>query len=528
MGFGFILAVIGAYSACEALLSGRRYRVPIKALVVCTAIYAILAVCGCVEEGRNRAEPVLLREVVDVAVGEAHSCAARRDGTVVCWGYNAGGQLGSDPEIDDFETLDPVGITTERVRGFSRHASAVEGLSAVRRIAAGANHTCVIVNDGSVWCWGDSASGQLGNGEFSLDSCEGRPCSRKPVRVKGINNAASLSLGERHSCALLDNGDLRCWGSLALGHASDDLVSCDGLPCATSPVHVDLADDVLEVKAGYQHTCALVESGAVFCWGQNPVGQVGISRETDVSVQGVDRPNAVDRPARVNLPEPAGQVAVAGSSVAYRNKSCARLLDGSYFCWGVNDRGELGIAPVQTERCGAAQSFCATEPRELALEVAVERVILSEFTGCAVSIDGVLYCWGQDTLAQLGRDAQIQDRCVKEERCSRLPVKIPTRAKILDVALGHRYSCALQADERVVCWGWGYPMADTGSARPIDCSSSLDPCVVERTWAGRPKSLVMTHFDTFCVVTEQGELHCLGDFVPDLHAIESEPMQVYP
>lgn len=488
---------------------------------------------ACDESDQNRGTVVILTQVEEVAVGEDHSCALRHDGSVVCWGHNAKGQLGSKPEKSEFEALDPVGITTERASGYSRDASAVDGLSGVRHIAAGAYHTCAIVNDGSVWCWGDAAAGQLGNGDFSMDDCEGRPCSRKPVQAVGIEDAVDLSLGYQHSCARLADGTLRCWGTNAIGQRPELLDSCDRFACATSPIDVPFEDEVLDVRAGALHTCTLLTGGSVFCWGTNAVGQVGISNPPMRSVDGVDVLRAVDQPSQVNLPEPIDQFAAANSFVAWSEKSCARGVSGSYYCWGSDDYGELGIGADETESCwmsfGGSRP-CAREPRRVALdaEIEIEKFVMTNDTGCAVSRDDRLYCWGRAGSAQLGREAEVEDSCVSNERCSRSPIEISTDERILDIAIGSRYTCALQPDDQIACWGWEYPQQVEGSFKRIDCSSSLDPCDVEKSWTDRPRELFFNHFDTFCVLTQAGEIHCLDDLIYDSHSIESEPMKVYP
>lgn len=502
----------------------------LKVFIIATEVaFLPLFVFGCFADSDSKGEPIRLTDAVEVAVGDFHSCALRRDGTVVCWGNNSHGQLGIEAEQNTLEAMDPVGITDEKIRGYSRHATVVNGLSRVRHIAAGATHNCALLEDGTVRCWGDSSYGQLGNGDFSLDACEGWPCSRAPVQVKGLDNVVDLFLGERYTCALQENDELSCWGSDVVGFAND-LESCDQEPCAVVPVKVPLGQDVIQVIVGYKHICALLADRTLVCWGDNSVGQIGVSNPPYRSVQGVPLFTNLQQPSEISLEQPAEPIKVPGSSVAFKHKTCVRLRDGSLDCWGQDDWGQLGVGDQRDERCwtGPNRSIaCSTRPAKVLVDVEVQKYVLAENTGCAISVDGRLYCWGRADSAQLGADAEIADRCNGKNLCSRTPAFIPTKAAIVDAVLGSRYTCGLRNDNEVDCWGWGYLSANQDLSIQIDCSSSQEPCSVERHWSGAPRELIITHFDVLCVLTREGELYCLEDFAVSKRTIRSVPLKVY-
>lgn len=514
---------------CEGPSSAGRIRILTAFAITLEAVFLPLFVLGCFDGSDNKGELIPLTDVLEVVVGEFHSCALRRDGTVVCWGNNTYGQLGTEAEQDSFASMDPVGIIDEKIRGYSSHATKIKGLSGVRHIAAGANHNCALLSDRSVRCWGDSSSGQLGNGEFSLDACEGRPCSRTPVQVEGLENVVDLVLGQRHSCAIHQNGELSCWGSDVVGFASG-LKSCDQEPCATIPKKVPLMRDVIQVMSGYNHACALLAGGAVVCWGENSLGQLGVSNPPYETIHDVSILSDLQQPSEVSLAGPAERILQQGSSTAFKDKSCVELQNGSLYCWGKNDWGQLGVGNQTEQSCWTgpnSSTACSTYPMKVAIEGEIETVVLAENTGCAITVDGRLYCWGRADSAQLGADAEIEDECHSGKLCSTTPVFIPTEAPIVDVALGLRYTCALRRDDEIDCWGWGFRSASQDLSKQIDCSSSLDACSVERHFSGKPKDLVMTHFDILCVLTQEGEVHCLQNFAVSRRTIQSAPLRVY-
>ena len=133
-----------------------------------------------------------LSGAIEADAGESHVCARVGDGQLRCWGRNSDGQLGDGTT----GTLpDPTAPTT---------------LPATTSLAIGYEHACAGTTDGHVWCWGSDLSGQLGNTRV-------RNSSSVPVQVSGITNAKSVAAGRHHSCALLTDGRVKCWGNGASG-----------------------------------------------------------------------------------------------------------------------------------------------------------------------------------------------------------------------------------------------------------------------------------------------------------------------
>ncbi|NMO18212.1 chromosome condensation regulator RCC1 [Pyxidicoccus fallax] len=209
--------------------------------------------------------PGLGANVTSVTAGQSHSCALHAGGQVTCWGANDRLQLGG-------------GTLTHSTR-----AVLVEGLPAnLTALTAGATHTCASTAAGEAWCWGSNTSGELGDGQSGVDRSSG------PVRVDGLPGPSrALATGGGHTCARVGDGEVACWGSNATGALGDD-TALDSV----SPVRpVGLASGVRQVRAGWAFTCAVVADGDVRCWGQNQSGQLGdgtrLHRAAPVRVAGL-------------------------------------------------------------------------------------------------------------------------------------------------------------------------------------------------------------------------------------------------
>jgi alpha-tubulin suppressor-like RCC1 family protein len=193
------------------------------------------------------------RRFLTVTAGSIHTCALDSGGEAWCWGNNDEGQLGH-----------------EAVLGRHVPAAAAGGLG-FAQLAAGRRHTCGLVPGGEVYCWGDNAGGQLGGG--SSERALG------DVRVKTSVSFVAVSAGWWHTCALGRDGAAYCWGSNQFGQLGGEPSEAESCPaaaaCSTTPVRVGGGRRFVAVGAGGAHSCGLVAEGAVYCWGDNSLGQLG-------------------------------------------------------------------------------------------------------------------------------------------------------------------------------------------------------------------------------------------------------------
>lgn len=340
-----------------------------------------------------------------------HACAINNDATVSCWGRGVFGELGN-------------GTATT-----ANTPVQVSNLSGVVGLSSGEDRLCALRKDGSIWCWGRNSSNSLGNGT-SVDQ------SNVPVQVSGINDAIQVVSGEAHACALLVDNTVKCWGSSnAIGykagdHALDQIISSSvplvlpGLngkvkmlaagqlhTCALMfdktvqcwgadysgetgstpgenkqlPTTVPTLSDVNSIYAGTKTSCAIKVDGSVWCWGRNDSGQLGNGQVVDWTLPGSNGPVQVQG------------LSTAASIALNDNTSCALLLDGTVKCWGalgdIWGDGSSHVNEVSTKPIAIGDLTGVTQ-------VSVNGHIA---TLCALRNNGSVWCVGSNVLSTLGQ-----------------------------------------------------------------------------------------------------------------------------
>ena len=357
-----------------------------------------------------------------VAAGEIHGCALLSGGTVNCWGGNSSGQLGNGTVT---ASLTPVAV---------KNAAGTGELSGVTTISTSYQHTCVLLSGGTVACWGNNTAGQLGNGTTTASSL--------PVAVKGVGGVGELSgvmaisAGYQHTCALLTSGAVNCWGSNSNGQLGDGTTTSSSTPLAVKGVGgVGELSGVMAISAGYQHTCALLTSGAVNCWGSNANGQLGDGTTSDRLTPVVVK----------SIGGTADLSSVAALSVGYQH-SCALLTGGTVICWGSNSNGQLGDGTT------------TSSPTPLAVKGVGGTGELSNVTAlsagyqhaCVLLTGATVKCWGSNAAGQLG-DGTTSDRST--------PVAVKgvggtgELSSVTALGAGRLYSCARLSGGTIDCWG---------------------------------------------------------------------------
>jgi alpha-tubulin suppressor-like RCC1 family protein len=302
-----------------------------------------------------------IENAVGVATGSQHACAVLSDGTVKCWGGADRGQIGD-------------GITT-----YTFSPAPVENLAKVTALSAGQYHTCAVQAGGTVACWGLNSGSQLGHATTSSCTIPNNttgptaprtidvPCGLTPVAVTGLANARAVGAGSGHSCALLADGTVSCWGNNSSGQLGDGTTSS-----RTSPGAVSGLDGAIALAVGEVHACALLADGTVRCWGGNAYGQLG---------------NGMLGPTESSaLPVAVSGLTQATAISAGATSSCAVSTDGSIRCWG----GTAALGPGVATPVAVANLTSA-----LAVSVGASHA-------CAVLRTGGLRCWGVNAQGQLG------------------------------------------------------------------------------------------------------------------------------
>lgn len=319
----------------------------------------------------------------NVAAGLYHTCAITSGSGLKCWGENTYGQLGNGSIQNSVVPSNVVGLSF-----------------GVKMVDAGFSHTCALLEDGSVKCWGRNHKGQLGNGGTSDStspvaasvsgatmitaggdntcallsngqvSCWGNEYGASPATVSGISGAVQVTAGEAHVCALISGGSVRCWGKNATkGQPGNG--STDGAP---SPVTVSGLSGVSYLSSGDNHVCAIV-SGSVYCWGYNGTGQIGMGsltiHATPTQVAGLSNITVVTGGA--------GHTCASDGSVTY--------------CLGLNNSGQLGDGSTSTSPKNAVVVQGAFGATALAA---------GGYHTCAALKNGSVECWGRNGQGQVG------------------------------------------------------------------------------------------------------------------------------
>ena len=207
-----------------------------------------------------------LSSMTAIAAGDSHTVAVKSDGTVWAWGNNSNGQLGDRSTTPRYAAV--------QVSGLSGMSSGI-----VIAVAAGHDHTVVLKNDGTVWAWGNNATGQLGNGNSTP--------SDTPVQVNGLSGVTAVAAGFVHTVALKSDGTVWTWGNNSKGQLGNGLTN--GVPIdSATPVQVSGLSGAMDIAAGYEGSVALKGAlkgdGTVWGWGSNSYGQLGNGLAVDSAV----------------------------------------------------------------------------------------------------------------------------------------------------------------------------------------------------------------------------------------------------
>jgi len=326
--------------------------------------------------------------------GPDHSCAIMEDSTIRCWGLNSSGQIGD-------------GTTTTRWSPVS-----VDGLTNVVAVSTGHGITCAIVAGGTTYCWG--GSGRVGDGTNIT--------RHTPTPVSGLVDAIAIDSGYDHSCAIRAGGSVVCWG----GNSARQLGDNTNVGWSYAPVPVYGLTDAIAIDVGSSYSCAVRVGGQVVCWGSANSGRLGNGSSTGI----------------VPTPTPVTGISNAIAISAGNFHTCALLSDATLMCWGQNSRGQLGIGTM---------SSMSTVP------VAVQDLtdVISISAGyshtCAVRGNGCTatdaYCWGFGYSGQLGNGIQGSGSD------QALPSQVLNLTGAASISTGSSFSCASLSDGSAKCWG---------------------------------------------------------------------------
>ena len=444
----------------EVLVARNRLRS--RRLGVMSVLFVAAAILPAGLDGPARAEPSEGSTPVSsdaqrrISAGGLHTCAVLDTGEVQCWGQNANGQLGVSTTASTTVPIKVIGITT---------ALGVSG---------GSTHTCALIHNsgsspvtatsGPVRCWGNNGSGQLGNDSTSPPDDP----ALAPVNVVELTDATAISAGGFHTCALRADGTVQCWGNDGSGQVGDG----GALGTSYSPVTVTVdtdSDPAVEtlaplagataIASGEYHSCALIgATGAVKCWGHNGFGQLGngttATATSAVTVSAIPDDDPHAHPPHKALAISAGQ-----------SHTCAVLDDNTARCWGHNFYGQLGnnttftlpaSAPASERDQGGTDSYTPVTVKydadgdPLTDPVALGGIIsitTGQFHTCAGLSGGSARCWGNNGRGQLGDNTTTNKN---------KPVVVSGLTGVRAITAGGFHTCALRTGNAMKCWGYNF------------------------------------------------------------------------
>ena len=492
-------------------------------------------------------------KAVSLCAGQSHACAILDGGDVKCWGENDAGQLGlgdtenrGDDMFEMGDNLTAVDLGT--------------GLTAVS-IACGEDHTCAVLDDGSVKCWGYNDYGQLGQGDNSDRGDEEYEMGDNltAVNLGTGRTAVSIACGEYHTCAVLDDGSVKCWGAneadigwrrtLGQGDADDRGDDPNEMGDYLPAVELGAGRTVQSIAAGYDHTCAVLDDASVKCWGGNLHGQLGHEFafaniqefEPEYYSNGErgfyayemgDYLPATDlmslacgaEVSAAATPPTCGQPAAQAACAGYAH-TCAVLDDGSVKCWGENSEGQLGIGDSVDRGDDMFEMGANLTTVDLGTGRTAVNIACGNYFTCAILDDESVKCWGDNNYGQLGQGDDHDRGDDEYEMGDYLPaVDLGPGRTAVGIACGNQHACALLDNGKVVCWGdqedgaFGLSLGTLYDEDEESYTGILDAQMGENLIAtdlgtGRTAVKVAAGYnsETTCAILDNGRVKCWGE-----------------
>jgi alpha-tubulin suppressor-like RCC1 family protein len=372
-----------------------------------------------------------------IAAGATNTCSITSDGRAFCWGLNDKGQLGNNSTAT---SLVPVAVYTGGV---------LSGKT-VSAIAIAQGHACALASDNQAYCWGNDASGQLGNNSTATSLV---PVAVYTGGVLSGKTVVSIANGADHTCALASDNQAYCWGNGGIGRLGNNSTTNSSVPVAVYTGGVLSGKTLVSIASGNTETCVIASDGLAYCWGYNTRGLGDSAGTTNSSV-----PVAVYTGGVLS-----GKTLV---SIASGNtETCVIASDGLAYCWGYNTRGLGDSAGTTNSSVPVAVYTGGVLSGKTLVSIAT-----SNLTVCAAASDGSAYCWGYNG-GELGNNSTTD---------SSIPVAVYTGGvlsgkTVTAVSVSGSYACARSSDGIAYCWGYNGANGQLGNNSTV---TSLVPVAV--------------------------------------------------
>ena len=409
--------------------------------------------------------------IVQITSGDTFTCAISHTYSSYCWGNNATNQLGD-------------GTTTQSLISVAVSQGNIPAGALVRQISSGTSHTCTLASDHKIYCWGLNTSGQLGDNSTTDRST--------PVAVSAIQNANNLialqvSSGDGHVCALASDYKAYCWGNGAGGRLGNSSTSNSATPVAVSQGAMPAGTTFLQIVASTNGTCGLGSDYKAYCWGPNDSGQVGDNTTTQRT-----------SPVAVNLTNLPANATIRQLTSA-NSQTCAIASDNKAYCWGLNTNGQLGDNST-TQRLIPVAVNQGTIPAT----ATIRHISAGGNFTCAIASDNKTYCWGGNSVGQLGNNTTTQSLTPVAVQLGALP----TGQLVRQISSGDDYTCTIASDNKVYCWGGNF----YGQIGDNSTTNRLLPVAVSTTNlpSGAMSRQVANGFNFACTIASDNKVYCWG------------------
>lgn len=373
------------------------------------------------------------------------TCIFFSGNSIKCWGLNGYGQLG----LGDSRTRGlQVGDMGDKLAYVNFGTT-----DKVIQISSRGDHTCLLFDTNKVKCWGDNYYGQLGLGDANYrgDAADEMGQKLPYVNFGTTDKIVELAAGYFHSCILFDSNKVKCWGlnsSSQLGSGNTNNLGDAAIETGIGLPYVNLGTDekILMLRAGGRHTCALFESNRLKCWGVNDSGQLGLG----------DTNNRGDTANEMGANLPFIDFGVSEKIVDMRlggNHSCVVFESQKMKCWGANAGGQLGYEDT-TARGTQAGDIGKLPFVDLGFSAKIDSISLGESHTCILLRPGYVKCWGLNSSGQLGLGDMNNRGDSKGEMGKNLEfVTIEGVLPALALSAGKTHTCAILINKTVKCWG---------------------------------------------------------------------------
>jgi alpha-tubulin suppressor-like RCC1 family protein len=402
-------------------------------------------VSSCTSDSITSTAPAVLA----ISGGDRFSCAILTGGVLKCWGLNWDGKLGSENGTMYGNSANSMGINLPAVNlGTGRIAV---------KVSTGLSHSCAILDNGQVKCWGSCLYGQLGKvcTDFIGDSPAEMGDNLTPIDLGTGRTAREISAYGSHTCAVLDNYSLKCWGKnaygqLGLGDTNDRGDAAGEMGDNLPTVNLGTGRTAKSVVAGGYLTCAILDNDSLKCWGHNGNGPLGRGDTTQIG----DNANEMgDNNTGVNL----GIGRTVKAVVAGDRHICVHLDNDTVKCLGDNAFGQLGIATNTNIGDSPGEIGDSLNVSLVGSGRSVVKVAGSWVNNCVILDNGALKCWGTNSDGQLGLgDTALRGNAAGQMGDNLPSIDLGTGRTAINVTVGKNHVCVVLDNGSVKCWGYGF------------------------------------------------------------------------